>query len=470
LNQYRLNGFDFGNISTFEARFENAAFVCMNFIQRFFLRFHKSKIIQPDVLFGRFSAFQKTDEQESAWSNALKKFDVGEHLVALKLLFEYLKNQVQDNITWTENADNSLNFELIQGSKKILGFANADLVRVEARIVRAEVENLGYLRRLVEHNRLLRHSKYALDSENRIVLLFKSAAKDASPLKILAGLKELATQADKQDDILIDEFPMLAAIDEGVILPISEAQRNTKIEFLRNEITETFVQMDAAALRPEHNAGAQAYLLLNLIYRLDFLVRPEGFTMELLERVHRVYFENDDKNRTQKILAARKELQKILDRSDADLHRELYRTTATFGITRVVEHEKIVHFINGELPALSWLLESKQPDLALAVPGYVAGYSLFNYAMPAPDRALFLLFFQITSPDYFKKLGFQLPYWKNGKLDPKAIRTAILVICDDHRQDFPAANPDVKSLRFDSAAQFARTFLELVRDLNLTPA
>jgi hypothetical protein len=442
----------------------------MNFFQRLYLRFTDPKTIQPDVLFGRFSNVQKTEEQEKAWSDSLKKFEAGEHLVALKLLFEYLKNKSGDNIIWTEKADNSIDFELIQGSKKIVGSATAEIVRVEARIVRAEIENLGYLRRLVEHNRLLRHSKYALDGENRIVLLFKSAAKDASPLKILAGLKELSTQADKQDDILVDEFPMLEAIDEGVILPISASERQTKIEFLRSEITEGFAQMDAAALRPEHNVGAQAYILLNLIYRLDFLVRPEGFTMELLERVHRVYFEADDKNKTQKIQAARKELQKILNRSDADLHRELYRTTATFSIMRSVEHDKIAHFINGELPALNWLLESKQPDLALAVPGYVAGYSLFNYAMPAPDRALFLLFFQITSPDYFKKLGFNLPFWEKAQLNPKGIRTEILRICEKNHQEFPQIKPDVASLRFDSAAQFARTFLELVRDLNLTPA
>lgn len=429
----------------------------------------KAEPVQPDVLFGRFAEIKRSAEQNAAWESATKKFEAGEQLAAWEGVLKFLKHAHQENLTFEKTAD-GLQFTLVQGSKKIFGWADALHFRAEARIAMAGAENVGYLRMLVEHNRLLKYTRFALDPENRIVMLFDSAAADAAPLKILAGLKELATQADKHDDILIDEFPVLTAIDEGVQFPISEAEKQVKIDFLRKKISETFEKMEKAALRPEFTAGAQAYLLLHLIYSLDFLVRPEGFTMETLERIHRSYFENDGRNKTQKIITARRDLQKILDRSDDELRRELYRTIATFGITRPVDHEKIVQFIDGEQSSLQFLIDTNQPEIALSVPGYVAGYSMFNYALPKPDHALFLLFFKITEADYFKKLGFEHDFWKNGGLNGEAIKAEIDRICEQNRADFPQIKPATGILKFDSLPLFAQSFLALIRHLNLTPA
>ncbi len=442
----------------------------MSFLERLFFWKKKPDPVRPDVLFGRFSEIKRTAEQNAAWDFSTKKFDAGEPIAAWEGVFRFLKHRHIDNVSF-EKTETGLEFQIIQGSKKVFGTANAEHFRAEARVAQAGGENVGFLRMLVEHNRLLKFTRFALDPENRIVLLFDSAAADASPLKVLAGLKELATQADKHDDILVDEFPILAAIDEGQQIAIGEAEKQVKIDFLRKKIADTFDRMDKAALRPEFNAGAQAYLLLHLIYMLDFLVRPEGFMMETLERIHRSYFEaTDGRNKTQKITAARRELQKILARSDDDLRRELYRTIATFGITRPVDHEKIVQFIDGEQSSLQYLIDTNQPELAISVPGYVAGYSLFNYAMPKPDSALFLLFFQITEADFFKKLGFELDFMENGQPNGPAIIAEVERIAERYRADFPRLKPATGGLNFENLPLFAQSFLSLVRNLNLTPA
>ena len=192
----------------------------------------KPEPVQPDVLFGRFADFKRSPEQNAAWEQATKKFEAGEPLAAWEGVLHFLKHHHQDNLTYEKTAD-GLHFHLIQGSKMVSGWADALHFRAEARIAMAGDETVGYLRMLVEHNRLLKYTRFALDPENRIVLLFDSAAADASPLKVLAGLKELATQADKHDDILIDEFPVLTAIDEGVQVAIGEAEKQVKIGCLR---------------------------------------------------------------------------------------------------------------------------------------------------------------------------------------------------------------------------------------------
>ncbi len=439
----------------------------MSFLDRLFQWKKQPAPAQPDVLFGRFSETKRSAEQTAAWDAATKKFDSGEPLEAWEGVLKFLKHRSLDNVSF-EKTDGSLRFSITQGSKKVTGAADAAQFRAEARVARAEREDVGFLRTLVEHNRLLKYTRFALAPDGCVVLVFDSAAADASPLKILAGLKELATQADKHDDILVDEFAALAAVDEGVQIPIGEAERAVKIEFLRKKTAECLQRMDAAALRPEFNAGAQAYLMLHLIYSLDFLVRPEGFTMETLERIHRSYFENDGRNKAQKITAARRDLQKIVDRSDEELGRELYRTIATFGITRLVDHEKIQQFIDGEQSSVQFLIETGQPELAVSVPGYVAGYSLFNYALPAPDRELFLLFFKITEAEFFENLGFRHEFWKEGKLNGAAITAEIERIAEENRMDFPKLKAETDGLKFESLALFGQSFLQLVRNLNLS--
>lgn len=442
----------------------------MLFFDRFFGKKGPSPV-QPDIPFGRFTDVWKSAEQLVAWDLALQKFEAGERMEAWKNFFQFLQNEDGANLRAWENGDGGLHFELSQGSKKVVGsLKNGESVRAEARIAQADVTNVGFMRRLVEVNRLLRHTRFALDPENRIVLLFSSDSMDASPFKLLAGLKELATQADKHDDILLAEFRMLDSIDDAITEFISDSEKQTKINYLRNEIHSTFEQMDSGEFKAEQASGAQAYLLLNLIYRLDFLVRPEGFTTETLERIHRTWFENDGKNKFLKVQAARKELQKILDRTDEDLAAELYRTTATFGITRQVEHEKVAHFIDGEMPSLNFLIDSGQEKLALKVPGYVVGYSLFNYALPKPDHELFLLFLKITEVKFFRELGFVHSFWAGEMLHKKSILEEIEAIVGRQKSQYPNLNPAVGELKFESLALFARSFLLIVRDLNLARA
>ncbi|MBN8487025.1 MAG: hypothetical protein J0M20_04725, partial [Burkholderiales bacterium] len=136
-------------------------------------------------------------------------------------------------------------------------------------------------------------------------------------------------------------------------------------------------------------ATACAALLLALALRLDYLLRPEGFVMDVLEKIYGIYFTKDERTNQLKIIALRKEFQKVLDRPKEQVLRELYRTRSTFGVNPPANHERVMALIDGELPNMDWHLSQNHLELALAIPQYIVGNALFQNVPPRPDRDLF---------------------------------------------------------------------------------
>jgi hypothetical protein len=149
----------------------------------------------------------------------------------------------------------------------------------------------------------------------------------------------------------------------------------------------------------------------------------------------------------------------------------MYRTRSTFGVNPAVNHGSVVALIDGELPNMEWPLQQNHAVLALAVPQYIAGFALFHYAPPQPVRAFFHLFFQIMEPAFFKDLGFSSTFSDDqGRLDKRAILQGIKQITDQYKPQFPYLRPDQHVLDFASNMLFAKSFLLMVKDLNLIKA
>ncbi|HRI61434.1 MAG TPA: hypothetical protein PK228_16955, partial [Saprospiraceae bacterium] len=422
----------------------------------------------PDIPFGRYTDAYKTDAQQRAFDRSLELFDEGKHLEAYRDFMTYLKDPQVDNIEWKE-ADGVLEFEFWQGSQHIIGVATADKVKAESKIARADDLNVGFLRRLMEANFNLKFSRFALAPDNSLAILFDTHVTDGSPYKLLYALRELAIHADKQDDLLLDEFKTLRAVQERTFGDIQEVEKEVKYNFLRSKIEAVFSEMDKAKPDPNTYPGTYAYLLLALAFKLDYLVRPEGFMMDTMERVHGIYFAKNDRTPQVKVTSIRKEFQKLLDRPKEAFFKEMYRTRSTFGINPAVNHDSIVSLIEGELPNMEWPLQQNYETLALAVPQYVAGFALFHYAPPKPDRELFHLFFQIAEPAFFRDLGFQIPYTDaNGRLNRSEISKGIKNVAERNRVQYPYLRPNTDRLDFSSPVLFAKSYLLMMKELNLT--
>lgn len=439
----------------------------MDFITRIFGL--QKTAAQPDIPFGRFSDAYKTEAQQQAFDRSLLAFEQGERLAAYRDFFYYLQDEeaATPNVRWEEN-DGEIRFELWQGSQHITGFANTEKVKAESKVARADDLNVGFMRRLMEANFNLKFSRFALDSENNLCIVFDTRTVDGSPLKILHALRELAIHADKQDDLLLNEFAVLRPAEERNFGDISEAEKETKYAFIRRSIEAAFAEIERAKPDPNTYPGSYAYLLLSLAFRLDYLVKPEGFMMDLLEKVYAAYFTKNNLTAQVKVQQMRREFQTLLDRPKEDVLKEMYRTRSTFGANPAVPHGTLASFINGELANMEWPLQQGYDALAFAVPQYVAGFTLFHQAPPKPDRDFLHLFFQITESGFFRELGFHIPFTDaSGKLQKTEILKEIKRIAERNRAQYPRLRPDVNRLDFASMTLFAKSYLLMLKDLDL---
>ncbi|MCC6463611.1 MAG: hypothetical protein IT260_24285 [Saprospiraceae bacterium] len=437
----------------------------MSFSERLF---GSRPVSAPDIPFGRYTDAFKTSVQLAAWNRSLELFDQGKHLQAYQEFFVYLRDDKVDNVNWRTEGD-TMFFEFWQGSQRVTGLATADKVKAESKVARAVDLNVGFLRRLMEYNYSLKFCRFALDPENNLILRFDTPGTDASPLKLLHALRELAIHADKHDDLLLDEFTTaLSPAEQRTEAEIPAAEKEAKYAYLRRQIESAFALLDQAKPDPNQYPGGYAYLLLAMAFRLDYLLRPEGFIMDVLEKVYGIYFTKDERSNQLKIIALRKEFQKILDRPKEQIFKELYRTRSTFGINTPANHERIVSLIDGELPNMEWHLTQNHLELALAVPQYIAGNAMFQNVPPKPDRELLHLFFQITETDFFRELGFPVYTAADGLPDKRLVSQAVRAIADRNKIEYPRLRPDLQRLNFASMPLFAKSYLDMIRSLDLT--
>ena len=442
----------------------------MKFLDRIFGTNQKEEH-QPSIAFGRYTDTYKTSAHYDAWDRSLINFENEAYLQAYLAFFEYLKDHNEKNVNFWEEKG-KIHFEFFQGSKKITGIADMRKVKAEAKIAKTKALNTAFLQRLLNQNFDLKYSRYALDPENNIIIKFDSSNLDGSPYKMYYALKEVATSADKQDDLLLDEFGVLEPVDTGHLRPLPEHEKKIKYNYIIHEIKSILHELDHGKLDVEEYPGGIAYLFLNTSLKLDYLTRPEGFMMELLERLHRLYFAKDNKSTSQKIKMIRSELEQLLERPREDFFKEMYQVTSTFGITSPVNHDRVKGFINGELENMEWYYENGYHNIALSVPGYIVGYCLFNYAIPKPDRDFFHLYYQVTECEYFKQLGFTSDFYdlNSGIFNRKKIKQAIRRIVKTNEMSYPKLSPDIGVLNFQNLPLFSKSFLIMVRNLNMIKA
>ncbi|MBL7827552.1 MAG: hypothetical protein JNJ57_13035 [Saprospiraceae bacterium] len=426
---------------------------------------------QPNIPFGRFSDAYKTDAQQAAFDRALEYFDKGDTLGSYREFFNYIRDENNSAHLSTREENNAIHFEFWQGSRLVRGVAGPEYVKAESKVARAGDLNVGFLRRLMEVNFNLKFSRFALDPDNNLCILFDTDAVDASPLKLLHALRELSIQADKQDDLLLDEFKTLEPAEERTYGDIPEEEKEVKYRYIRKEIEAAFAVLDAGKPDPNQFPGTFAYLMLALAFKLDYLVRPEGFMMDVLERIHGIYFAKNQLTPQVKVQQIRKEFQKLLDRPKEELFVEMYRTRSTFGVNPPVTHGSLATFIEGELANMEWPIQQGFEKLALAVPQYIVGFTLFHQAPPKPDRDLMHLFVQIMEADFFRELGFYNNLKDaSGKLNKMAITKEIARITQHHKLQYPKFRINTDKLDFASQVLFTKSYLQAVKGADLTRA
>jgi hypothetical protein len=322
------------------------------------------------------------------------------------------------------------------------------------------------MRRLLEMNFNLYYSRYALN-EDKIAMLFDSDIETANPSKLYYGLKELATKADKQDDLLVHDFTTLLAADNEHVAEIPEEEKAIKFKYFKAWIQETLDL--AGSIDADKFSGGIAYLLLALAYRIDYLIVPEGKLLSELEKIVEIYFRKDDRLVTEKNQEMMDCYQRILSKDKEEFYPHLFRSKYTFSIVTPQNYKTISDSIFNANQNIAWYRENKLMDIAAQISEYGFSYCQYSYSLPRPISELFQLFMHVNYGNYFKELGFKNGFFnlETNEYDNEAIVSRIKSIEQKWKAKYPEFDFKTDKLKFENKVAFNQSFTTEVEYLNL---
>jgi hypothetical protein len=418
------------------------------------------------ITFGRFTDAFKPKAKIDLWNQAEKLFNDKKYAESHDAFFSYLKDDSLDNVSWKKE-NNHFDFSFQQGSKTIRGSIDERKIDAETRVAHFEKLGVSFMRRLMEMNYSLYYTRFAMKDDD-IYIKFDSGVEDGHPRKIYYALKELSLRADKQDDLLVDEFSALKAVDISGEEQIPAEEKEIKYTYFKKWIEGALKRI--SELKTESFSGAISYLLLDLLYKIDYLIVPEGSYENELEKISWAYFTKNNKPFEEKNREMKEAFEKILAKPKEDLLRDLYRTKATFGIANPAPHQAVVDAINSNINNVKWYVDNNYEDIAWIIFEYIAGYCLFSYGLPKPDINLFHLLYNIAQQDYFTALGFKEKYYDaaSKKFEEQAIKDRINEIIKEGTEQFPELKFNTDNLKFDNMVSFLRSYITEIQNLNFT--
>ena len=416
------------------------------------------------ITFGRFSDSFKPKYKIDCWNKCEKQFYDKQYADSYDSFFSYMTDDEVQNLKFTRTGDN-FEFEFPQGSKIIKGYVTNGKVEAESDIAEFEKPSVAVMRRLMEQNYSLFYSRFAF-KDNRIVIRFDSSVAGGPPRKLYYALKELASRADKEDDILKKDFSQLKVTGSASVEDLPENEKEIKIRYFRKFIEDMLKRI--SELNEEQFSGGISYLLLNTAYKIDYLIVPEGTLMNDLEKISFDYFAKDNKPFQEKNRVMKESLKKLLDMPKEDVMKAFYKTRSTFGIANPAPHQAVLDLFNNNINNIKWYAENNYNDIAITIYEYLATFSLFSYGLPKPDAKLFHLMMNIINQEYFIELGVPEQYYDvpAGKFNEQLVKDKIDAIIKEGLELYPGLKFNTTNLKFESMVSFLKTFIAEMQQLN----
>ncbi|UKN03079.1 YbjN domain-containing protein [Paracrocinitomix mangrovi] len=416
------------------------------------------------VSFGRYTDINKNKTQLDAWKNANDRFKEKNYVDSFEQFLIYLRDPQVDNVTINRNGD-VVEFEITQGSKVVRGKGDANRFYAEAQIVKMPDHTIPVMRKLMSINYALNYSKFAM-KDDVVVMKFSSHAIDASPGKLYDALKELCRKADQQDDLLTQEFSSLEEFDTDSIIELPADIKEAKYEYLVGMIQST--KEEIAKHDPNFMSGGIAFLLLNLTYKIDYLIQPQGELTDALERIQRMFFAKDNKTTQERNVSIIDEFDNIINTPKEKVMEGIYDVKATFALANPATHKSVMDMMFNERDKIGWYRDNNYPQMVEAIYSYMVSYAFFNYGMVYPVSKILNVAMAVMNPDYYEKCGSAVRLNNNGQLDGGKISNEINNIVKDAKKDFPHLAFNTGTLNYTSIPLFIDSLILELDKINLS--
>jgi hypothetical protein len=233
---------------------------------------------------------------------------------------------------------------------------------------------------------------------------------------------------------------------------------------MQQQIDLTLDQIEHSKLVPQEFPGAVTFLILDLVYKIDFLVNPEGIIKESLLYCHELFFDDAttaiyDKNR---MMLQRIRQMKAL--TIDEVSKQLYNVNSTFGTSKPEGNQMVMTIIEAQQKDLSWYSNNHPEPYTQAICGYIVGYSLHAYALPAPMKSLLIFYYKVIYDEFFAQLGFS-PRYSLGSNKSDIKPRLMQIVKEWNETAYPDLTLDVKLLNVDSKHSFALTYVQMLTTL-----
>jgi hypothetical protein len=254
--------------------------------------------------------------------------------------------------------------------------------------------------------------------------------------------------------------------DEGTIENFPAEVKEIKYKYFYKWISDTINRI--SELNESRFDGAISYLLLSTIYKIDYLLVPEGKLTNEIERFSQIYWAKDNKKLLEKNIIIRDEMKKIVAVPKEDIMKSFYKVKATFGIMSPAAFTNVTSVINDNMGNVKWYSENNYEDIALAILEYIAGYCFFMHGMPKPVRDLLHIVFVVINQEFFTEYGVKDNLYSvtDNKLNEELIKQKISEIIAKGKLQFTELNLDTTKLDFSSRIFFISSLYKEMLNLN----
>lgn len=437
----------------------------MDWKNYFFQWFVPKNEIQP-ILYGRGVHALPNPDEHLLFEQSAQAFIQKNPIEGYRYFFESITHRPFDNTTHLQwhLEENTLRFELKQGSAIIHGTITPDTFKAYAKIVIADNLHVALKRRFLERNFQLTYCRYC-EIDGIILLRIALDNETMTPQKIFFPLRELSLNADFEKEFIASEFDEKNLLEYDHLIPLEEDVLQRRFQMMKIWIKATKASL--IGLLSNDNSGMASFSYLALLLQIDYLLVPhKKMAKDINEKINSYFLEDDklteDKNADLEIYLAELEEMKF-----EQFALQFYNAPYTFSPYDQAMHDEIASFIDESLAKVRWYKNNHAAYVIGAIYHYIALYILYNYGLHPSLRALLHLHVEVYVAPFFDiEEGHSLYDASTGIFQKESIATKIENAISPYQERFKGLKNFADQLNYSDLHHFSHSFYIQLKNLD----
>ena len=419
------------------------------------------------VNFGRGTYAEIAKDEEELFNKSSEAFEKKEILDAyeyfLSSLVNFSNGASNENVIIKKD-DEKLEFTLFQGSAKVHGLITEQTLYAEVTLVKKELAPVALKRKALERNYQFTYINYMSDEKYIKLKLYQDNI-TMSPQKIFFPLRELALNADFDKEFIASEFLESKLEEIEHLEPLEESELRIKYDSMQEWIKE--LNAKVLTLPSNDNSGMQAFLYLNILFKIDYLLVPKYKMYQKLSKKAQAYFSDENATMEAKNDELRRYLVTLQELNFEAFAQNFYNAKYTFSQIDKTSYEEFCNFISESLIKIRWYKNNRYSLIIPTIYSYMAFYSFYNYGLNPVVKELLHLLVSLHNSKFFVALGCSSLYDEDkGSFSKRGVIQEVDEVISKHQDRYKALSSFSSELNFNSMNEFSNSYFQALKNLD----